>query len=170
MLESLLGAGKIVNTHGVRGELKILPWADTPDFLAAFERLYIDGAPVKILSARVHKGCVIAALDGVCGISDAMKLLNKTVYIARSDARLEEGRYFVADLIGLSAIDAETGENLGTVQDVLALPSNNVYVISGKSGPDGCRGREILVPAVPEFVKEISLDGGHIKLRLIEGM
>ena len=157
-----LEAGKIVNTHGVRGEVKLQPWADSPGFLASFESLYIDGSPVKVLSARVHKGCVIAALEGVSDIDGAIRLKNKTVFIARDDAVLEEGRHFVADLIGLRAVDAETGGELGLISDMLSLPANDVYVIEG--------AREILVPAVPEFVEEISITGGYVKFRLIDGM
>jgi len=162
MRDRFLEAGKIVNTHGIRGELRLQPWADSPDFLAGFERLYIDGAPVKVQTARIHKGCVIATLEGVTDIDSAIRLKNKTIYIDRQDAELEEGRHFIADLLGLLALDADTGEELGTVADVLTRPANNVYVIKGI--------REILVPAVPDFVVEINVEDGYIKLRLIEGM
>jgi len=162
MGSGFLEAGKIVNTHGIRGEVKLQPWADSPGFLASTERLYIDGAPVKILSARVHKGCVIAALEGVSDIDGAIKLKNKTVYISRDDVKLEEGVFFLADLIGLRAVDAVTGGDLGLVSDILSLPANDVYVITGM--------REILVPAVPEFVEEIDMAVGQIRFRLIEGM
>lgn len=162
MGDMLLEAGKIVNTHGLSGEVKIQPWADSPEVLTSLERLYIDGTPIKILSARVHKGCVIAALEGVEDVDSAIGLKNLTVFIDRNDVLLEEGRHFVADLIGLRAINADTDEQLGTVADVLSLPANNVYVIKGE--------REILIPAVPDFVDKIDISGGYIKLRLIEGM
>ncbi|MCL2402134.1 MAG: ribosome maturation factor RimM [Oscillospiraceae bacterium] len=159
---NLLEAGKIVNTHGIKGEVRIQPWADSPAFLAEFESLYIDGVPRKVLSSRVHKNFVIAAFDGVVDINGAIALKNKTVSISRDDVALEEGRHFVADLIGLAAIDAESGEELGVVQDILERPANNVYVIKGV--------REILIPAVPEFVDEINVEAGYIKFRLIEGL
>ena len=157
-----LEAGRIINTHGIRGEVRLQPWADSPEFLAGFEHLYIDGVPTKVLSARVHKGCVIAALEGVYDIDAAIKLKNKTVSIDRDDVSLEEGRHFIIDLIGLLALDADTGMELGTVADVLSLPSNDVYIIKGE--------KEILVPAVPDFVKEINIEAGFIRLHLIEGM
>jgi 16S rRNA processing protein RimM len=162
MENRFLEAGKIVNTHGIHGEIKIQPWADSPDFIAGFERLYIDGEPVKVLAAKVHKGCVIASLAGVSDSDGAIRLKNKTVFIDRRDTRLEEGRYFVADLKGLRALDVDTGEELGIVDDVLSLPANDVYVIKGS--------REILVPAVPDFIKEICIESGYIKLRMIEGL
>ena len=162
MKSKYLEAGSIVGTHGVRGEVRIRPWADSAGFLAGFERVYIDGEPVRVLSARVHKGFVIALLEGVADINGAIKLKNKTVSIDRGDAVLEEGRHFVADIIGLRAIDAGTGHELGTVADVLTLPANSVYVIRGE--------REILVPAVEEFIVETDLNAGYVKIRLIEGM
>jgi 16S rRNA processing protein RimM len=162
MRDNLLEAGKIVNTHGMRGEVKILPWADTPDFIADFQRLYIDGEPINVLRARVLKGCVVAALDGIDDVEGASRLRNKIISIARDDVELEEGRHFIKDLVGLRALDAETDADLGTVADVLSLPANNVYVIKG--------AREILVPAVPDFVDEINTERGYIKFHLIEGM
>jgi len=162
MSDKFLKVGKIVNTHGVRGEVKILPWADSPEFLAGFERVYIDGEPIKVEKTRVHKNSVIATFGGVSDIDGAVKLRGKTVFIARGDVTLEEGRHFIADLIGLRAVDASTGEELGHVADVLSRPANDVYVIQGE--------REILIPAVPEFVEEVNVNEGFISFRLIEGM
>jgi 16S rRNA processing protein RimM len=162
MKRELIETGKIVNTHGVRGEVKILPWADSPEFLLDFDHFYIDGAEVEVLSARIHKGCVIAAFDGVADIESAAALRNKVISIKKEDANLEEDAYFVADLIGITDIDHETGEKLGLLAEILPLPQGNVYVIRGE--------REILVPAVPEFIKETNLQDGYVKLRVIEGL
>ena len=161
-MEKYLEAGKIVNTHGIRGEVKIQPWADSPDFLTPIKQFYIDGEPITVTSAKAHKGCVIAALDGVTDFDGAIKLKNKTIYIDRSDAQIEEGRHFIADLIGLRAIDAETGAEFGRISDVLSLPSNDVYVIAGS--------REILVPAVPDFIIETNIEDGFVRIRLREGL
>ena len=162
MDNNLLEAGKIINTHGIHGEVKLQPWADSADFLQSFGHLYIDGEKTGVVSSRVHKGCLIAAFDGVSDIEGAIRLKNKIVCINRDDIRLEEGRHFVADLIGLRAVDASTGSDLGKVADLLSLPANDVYVIKGE--------REIMVPAVPEFVKEINIECGFISFKLIEGM
>jgi len=162
MNRNFLEAGKIVNTHGILGEVKIQPWADSAEFLMEFDEIFIDGNPVKVISARVHKSCVIAALEGIFNIDDALKLKNKIIYIDKDKVSLEEGQHFVADLIGLCAICVDTNAELGTVTEVLALPSNNVYVIKGE--------REIMVPAVPDFIDSIDLNAGIIRVRLIEGM
>ena len=162
MKERFLEAGRIVNTHGISGEVKIQPWADSPSFLTGFKYFYINGTPVNVLSARVHKDCVLAVLEGVDDISAAIKLKNKTIFIDREDTKLDEGRHFVADLIGLTALDAQTGAELGVISDVLTLPSNDVYVISGE--------REMLVPAVPEFIVESDLEEGYVRIHVIEGL
>ena len=161
-MNQFLEAGRIVNTHGIQGEVKIQPWANSPEFLCGFNTLYIDGKPVKVLSSRVHKTTVIAQIEGVDTIDDAIRLKNKTVSIARGDAHLQDGEYFISDLIGLSAIDDTTGEELGRITEIIPLSSNNVYVIAG--------AREILVPGVPEFVKKIDMAAGRVMFRLIEGM
>ncbi|MCL1835239.1 MAG: ribosome maturation factor RimM [Oscillospiraceae bacterium] len=161
-MDKYLEAGQIVGTHGLRGEVRIVPWADSPGFLAGFERMYIDGKEFRVLSARVSKNLVLVSFEGVEGIDDAIRLKGKVVHIDRSDAAIPEGRYFVADLIGLTALDAGTGEPLGRIAEVLSLPSNEVYVIRG--------AREMLIPAVPDFIAETDIEDGIIKIRVIEGV
>ena len=160
-MREYLDCGQIVNTHGVRGEVRIVPWADSPDFLCRFSTLYIDGAPRRVLSGRVHKGSVIAKLEGADTVEDAMLLRDKTVQIRRADAKLPEGAFFLADVIGLKVVD-EAGQTLGTLKEVLSPSVQQVYVVEGE--------REIMIPAVPEFILETNITDGYIKVRLIEGM
>lgn len=162
MTHQFLETGKIVNTHGLRGEVIIQPWADSPEFLCNFKTLYIDNVPRKVLNAYVHKSNVIVLFEGISTIDDAIRLKNKVVSIARSDANLTGGTYFVSDLVGTTAIDESTGLELGRISEIMTLPQNNVYVISGP--------REILVPAVPEFIKDVDLIEGRVLVHLIEGM
>lgn len=162
MNQAYIEAGQVVNTHGVQGEVKIMPWADSPEFLLDFDTIYIDDRPVKIRSARVHKNCVLATLEGVDGVDAAMLLKGKTIYLARADIHLPEGRFFLADLMGLEVRDADSGETLGVLADILTPPANLVYVVKGK--------REYLIPAVEEFIIETNLDAGFMRVRLLEGM
>lgn len=163
MKHRYLEAGKIVNTHGIAGEVKILPWADEPAFLLSFQTLYIDEQPVKLRAARVHKNCVLAKLEGVEDINAAMRLKDKVVCIDREDAQLEEGAFFLADLMGLEVRDADSGAVLGQIDDVLTPPASNVYVVKGGA-------KEHMIPAVPEFILETNVDEGYVLVRLIEGM
>lgn len=162
MKQEFLEGGQIVNTHGIRGEVKIVSWCDTPEYLAGFSTLYIDNTPVTVRSARTHKGNVIASLDGFDDVNAAMTLKNKIVYLSRSDAKLPEGQFFLADLIGLPVFDADTGKELGILEDILTPSIQKVYVVRGQ--------REILIPAVEQFIIETNLESGYIKVRLIEGM
>ena len=162
MKNQFLEAGQIVNTHGVQGEVKIVPWCDSPEFLLQLDTLYLDGAPVKVRAARVHKGNVLAALEGVADVNAAMALKGKIVSIDRSGVVLPEGRHFIADLLGLEVLDAGSGEKLGVVADVLTPPAHEVYVVKGE--------HEYMIPAVDEFLAETNVEGGYIKVRLIEGM
>ena len=163
MKNRFLEAGQIVNTHGIRGEVKIVPWCDSPEFLLQFDTLYLDEEPIRVLEARAHKGNVLARLEGVDDVNAAMVLKGRTVSIDRTGVVLPEGRHFIADLMGLDVLDADSGEKLGVVADVLTPPAHEVYVVKGA----GC---EYLIPAVDEFLIETNVEGGYIKVRLIEGM
>ena len=163
MKNRFLEAGQIVNTHGIRGEVKIVPWCDSPEFLLQFDTLYLDEKPVKVLETRAHKGNVLARLEGVDDVNAAMVLKGRTVSIDRTGVVLPEGRHFLADLMGLDVLDADSGEKLGIIADVLTPPAHEVYVVKGA----GC---EYLIPAVDEFLAETNVEGGYIKVRLIEGM
>jgi len=160
-MKKYLEAGIVVNTHGIKGEVKIQPWADSAEFLSDFRRLYIDGKPIELESARVHKDCLIAQFKGVSDINTAMVLKNKIVSIDRDDAKLPKGAFFISDLIGATVSD-ERGNELGKLTDVLELPSSNVYVVTGD--------REILIPAVPQFIIKTDADAGIVTVRLIDGM
>lgn len=159
--QQYIEAGKIVNTHGVRGEVKIQVWLDSPEFMRRFKTVYIDSKPVGLLSSRAHKGFLIAMLDGVEDINAAMSLKNKTVYIDRADAPLKKGEYFLCDIIG-SRVETEAGELVGTLEDILETPASSVYIVRGEA--------EHMIPAVPEFVLKTDAENGIITVHLIEGM
>lgn len=161
MKQQYLEAGKITNTHGVRGEVRITPWADSAEFLRGFRTLYIDEAPVQVLHSRVHKNQLIAQLAGYDDVNAAMTLKNKVVCIDRADAKLPEGRFFLQDLMGMRVV-SDAGEALGALADVLELPQGNVYVVRGE--------REILIPDVPEFILNIDPARDEITVHLLEGM
>ena len=161
-MKKLLEAGLIVNVHGIRGEVKIEPWSNSPDFLLGFKNFYIDGASFQIISAKVYKNHVIAKLSGVDDIGTADALRSKVVMIDAALYKLPPGKFFFKDLIGLEAVDAQTGNSLGVVTEIMDLPAGDVYVIAGDT--------EHLVPSAPEFIEEIDLARGIIRVKLIEGM
>ena len=115
----------------------------------------------KLLSAREHKGFLIAQLEGVADVNAAQALKNRVVQIARADARLPRGAFFLQDIIGASVVD-ESGAEVGTLAEVLELPTQRVYVVRGET--------EHLIPAVPAFILNTDAEAGVITVRLIEGM
>ena len=165
MKEQYLEVGEVTNVHGLMGEVRVQPWADSPDFLCRFKTLYVDKThwPIEVERARVHKNMVIIKFHGVTDVNGALAMRNAILYIDRDDANLPKGSFFLADIYGLEVRDAQTDEVLGKVDDILTPPANNVYVVRGGK-------REIMIPAVDQFVKEINVDEGYMKVALIEGM
>ena len=159
-MERYLEAGLIVATHGVRGEIKILPWADGPEFLLEFDHLYIGGKPYTVEGGRVHKTCALVKLVGLDTIEAVTPLMQQVVKVDREEVELEEGYHFIADLIGLKVL--ADGEEIGTLKEVLSLPGNDVYVVKGR--------HEYMIPVVKEFVEEPDLQAGTVTVHLIEGM
>ena len=163
MVLEFITAGQIVNTHGIRGEIKILPQGVDVDILNRVKTIYIDGEPRTVSASRVHKGCLLAKLPGVDDMDAALALKNKTVTIRRKDVKLPKGIYFDQELIGLAARNAETGEELGTLEEVMDYPAHKVYAVRG--GKD-----EYLIPAVPAFVKAIDIKENTIDIFVWEGL
>ena len=159
--KAFIEAGRIVNTHGVAGEVKIEVWLDSPQFLRRCGRVFLNGTERKFLSARAHKQFLIAKLEGVEDLNAAMALKGRVVEIAREDAKLPRGAYFIQDILGARVVD-EQGNELGRLEDVLERPASNVYMVRGES--------EHLIPAVPEFILNTDAEAGVITVHLIEGM
>ena len=160
MKSPYLPTGQIVNTHGLKGYVKIQPWADDPADLLDFDRFFIDGREYEVEQASLQKSMVLLKLAGVDTIDEAAKLRNKELLIAREDVELEEGVVFIADLIGLTVL--ADGVEIGKITEVLTPPGNDVYVVKGE--------REYLIPAVKEFVEELNPAAGFVRVHLIEGM
>jgi len=159
--KDFIEAGRIVNTHGIAGEVKIEVWLDSPRFLKSCKRIFISGREYAFVSAREHKGMLIAKLQGVEDVNAAMTLKGRELSILKSDARLPRGAFFLQDIIGAAVVDEVQGE-IGKLVDVLETPANRVYVVKGET--------EHLIPAVPEFIMSTDAEAGIIKVRLIEGM
>ena len=166
MNKTYLECGKIINTHGIKGAVKSESWCDSPYVLADLERIFIENngsfKEYEIRNASVFKQFVILELDGVMTIEAAERLKNQIIYLSRDDIELEEGEVFIADLIGLPVIDADSGVEYGTVTDVMNTGASDIYVIKTPTG-------EAMMPAVKDFVKDIDLEKG-IFVKPIEGM
>lgn len=166
MKKQFLEAGKIVGTHGVRGEMRIDPWCDSPAFLSQFKTLYLNKGekPIEV-SCRPHKNIVLAKAKGVDSIESAELLRGQIVYINRDDVRLPEGKNFIQDLIGCRVLDADDSSiEYGVISDVFKTGANDVYTVKNSEG------REFLVPVIDSVIVARNVDEGYVLLRPIEGL
>ena len=161
MKQNFIDAGEIVTTHGIRGEVKVLPWLDSADMLCEFERCRIDGKEYKIENCRVQKSCNLVKLQGVDTMEAAQAMRGKTVQLYRED--IDEDVIFGVELLGVEVFCE--GKNIGKITEVLDYPGNPVDVI----GDDKVKAR-YMIPAVKEFILSTELDKNEMLVRLIEGM
>ena len=150
-----LEAGQIVTTHGVRGEIKVLPWADGPEFLMDFDRVRIDGREYRVESCRVQKSCNLLKLEGIDTMEAAQAMHGKTLEIYREDA--DSDIIFAVELIGMEVYQDDS--MIGKLVDVLDYPGNKVYVVKGE--------KEYMIPAVKAFVLSTDMDHNRMQVKQI---
>lgn len=151
-------AGEIVTTHGVRGEVKVLSWLDSPEMLCEFDRCRISGREYAMDAVRVQKTCNLVKLRGVDTMEDAQKLRGKTMELYRED--ISDELIFAAELVDVEVY--ADGACIGKIKEVLDCPGNSVYVVQGE--------REYLIPAVKEFILSTDLERNQMQVKLLKGM
>ena len=151
-------AGEIVNTHGIRGEVKVLCWLDDPEMLCEFDRCRIDGKDYTMEQVRVQKTCNLVKFQGVDTMDAAQAMRGKTIELYRED--IDDEVIFAAELIGVDVYS--DGQFVGKIKDVLDYPGNSVYVVKGE--------HEYMIPAVKAFILSTDVDGNRMEVKLIEGM
>ena len=151
-------AGEIVTTHGVKGEVKVLPWLDSPEDLCDFDRCRIGGAEYTIESCRVQKTCNLVKLSGIDTMEAAQAMRGKIIELYRED--IDDEIIFAAELIGMEVFC--DGEQIGVIKDVLDYPGNSVYVVKGQY--------EYMIPAVKQFILSTDMENNRMQVKLIEGM
>ena len=166
-MNDYLAVGKVVNVHGVRGELRVLPI--TSD-LSRFDYLLFvttnwEGKPkeFRVTGTRLFKNLVLLKLNGINNRDDAEKLKSQELLVERKHARpLEEDEYFICDIIGVEVYEDDTC--LGTLEDVLETGSNDVYIIKK---PDG---KELLLPALKSVVEKVDIEEKRMQVKIPEGL
>ena len=151
-------AGEIVTTHGIKGEVKVLPWLDSPEDLCDFDRCRIDGKEFEIEQCRVQKTCNLVKFAGIDTMEAAQAMRGKRIELYRED--IDDEVIFAAELIGMEVFC--DGELIGKIKEVLDYPGNSVYVIKG--------AREYMIPAVKEFILSTDMEKNEMQVKLIEGM
>ncbi len=167
MIKEFLEVGQIVGTHGIRGEMRVNPWADSPEFLKQFKTLYFDKKgekALKVLAARPHGNVVILKADGIDTVEAASAMRNKVLFIRRADAKIAEDSYFIEELIGCGVFDADD-ESIcyGTLTDVSETGANDVWYIEKD-------GKEYLIPAIPDVVIRVDVADNKVIIRPLKGI
>lgn len=164
MLKQYLEAGKIVGTHGLKGEVRVEPWCDSAAFLCKFKKLYYaDGTEISVVSAKVHKNIAILQFRNITKIEQADLLRGKIIYINRNDVRLPKNTHFIQDIIGIKVYDADSGKLYGDITDVLKTGANDVYQITNN-------GKDYLIPVISDVVIETDVENKTMKIRPIKGI
>lgn len=166
-MDSLLEVGQIVNSYGIKGFLKVVPLVDNNNQFKEFEKLYIQEnkkyRELKLQEVKFSKNLVLLKVEGIDSIEEALKLKNLYLYAKREDIKLEEGAYFIVDLIGLE-VYTEEGKLLGTLKEVLQPGANDVYVVENK------QKEQILLPVIPDVVKQINIAEKKVIVHLLNGL
>ncbi len=167
MIKEYLDIGQIVGTHGVRGEIKVNPRCDAPAFIKQFKTLYFDKKGEKsidVISCRTHGNLALLKLSGVDTVEAAVTLRSKVLYMKRSDAKIPQGSYFIAELTDCRVVDVDDESKIyGTLTQVSETGANDVWHI--KSGE-----KEYLIPAIPSVVIDVDVVQGVIKIRPLKGI
>ena len=165
-MKKYLEIGKIVSVHGLKGDVKVEPWCNEPEFICEFDKLYSkDGKKeFEVERSRVQKNMVIMKLKGVDSVEEGQALRNKILFMDREDVGLEEGYYFFQDLIGLTVIDVDNQRVYGEIKDVFQTGANDVYHIKSEDG------KEYYIPAIADVIIKTDLQDGKMYIRPLEGL
>ncbi len=161
-----LQAGQIVGTHGVRGEVRVDSWCDSPAEFAKLKTLYTDnqGGGRLLVKSRPHGRVALCQIKGVDTVEAATALRGTVLYLHRDDLKLPAGSYFISDLIDMQVVDADTDAVYGVITEVSHTGSNDVYHLRM---PDG---REVLIPAIPAIVSTVDIDAGVMRIVPMKGL
>ncbi|MBQ7296118.1 MAG: 16S rRNA processing protein RimM [Clostridia bacterium] len=166
MIKDYLEIGKITSTHGIKGEMRVQPWCDSPEYMKRFKTLYLDKKgekPLKV-SSRPNGNMVIMKVQGIDTVEEASKYRDKILYMKRSDAKLPEGTWFIQELIDCTVIDADDESiTYGIISDVSQTGANDVWHIMKGD-------KEYLIPAIPSVVISTDVIEGIIKIRPLKGI
>ena len=167
-MEQYLRVGILTNTHGLKGEVKVLPTTEDPDRFLDLTRVFVEldrgqKRELPLESVRFFKQFVICKFSGLDRIEDVVALKGLDLLIPREEGiPLEEGEFYIADLLGME-VHTDEGEFLGTVTDVIQTGANDVYVVRGEGG-------EILLPAIAECVLSVSPEENRMLVHRMKGL
>ncbi len=163
-MNNLLEIGQIVNTRGLRGEVKIMPWCDDPCIFEDLDFVLIDDCEYTIQTVKYHKNFVILKLEGIDTIETAEKYRNKVIFVEREMlGELPEGTYYICDLLGCN-VETVAGQALGKIDDVIKTGGNDVYSVKSDEG------KQILIPVIDDVVKSVNIEERLILIEPLKGL
>ena len=163
-MEKDLEIGQIVNTHGLRGDLKVMPWCDDPTVFDELAYVIIDETEYNIEKSRMQKNMVLLKLEGIDNINEAEKYRNKILTVPREEmGDLPEGTYYICDLLGC-CVETVSGRALGEIVDIIKTGSNDVYVVEDSSK------KQVLIPVIDEVVKSVDIEEKMIVIEPLKGL
>ena len=163
-MENLLEIGQIVNTHGLRGDLKVMPWCDDPEVFHELAYVLIDGQEFEIQKSSIHKNMVLLKLEGIDHINDAEGYRNKVLTVPREElGELPEGTYYICDLLGCE-VETVEGRFLGKICDIIKTGSNDVYVVEDESR------KQVLIPVIDEVICSVDIEAKRIVIKPLKGL
>ncbi len=159
-MEQFLSVGQIINTHGVKGELKVYPLTDDVKRFRKLKKVYIDNEERTIIWCKIMPKVVIIKIEGIETLEEAFSLKQKYLKVKREEAvTLKKDSYFVADIVGSRVID-ENDKELGCVDEVIFTGSNDVYWIKGEN--------ELLIPAIKTVVVKVDIEEKLIVIKPVD--
>ncbi len=166
MKKQFLEIGKIVAVQGLKGEVRVQYYCDSAEVICGFERLFLGKEKQELALARAypHKTLVILKFKNIDTIEQAKPLVGKMLYMNREDAELEQGVYFIQDIIGLEVRNADTSEVYGKVEEIYQNGAADVYSIRTEDG------RQLMFPSIPQVLIKTDIDGGYILIRPLDGL
>ncbi len=168
MIKEYLEIGQIVSTHGIKGEVRLNPWCDTPAFVKKFKTLYRDekgSSSFKVVACRPHGNVAVLKLEGIDTVEQAQRLRNTVLYMKRSDVNLPEGKWFISELIGCTVLDYDNeGICYGTITDVDSGMANDIWYITTPEG------KEVLIPAIKDVVIKCDVAQDKAYIRPLRGL
>lgn len=155
--------GKIVNTHGLRGHVKVEPWCDGIETFEYLKRVYVNNVEYGIENVKQQKNLFLLKLKDLDIVEDAQKLKNKVIYANEDEMLpLPEGVFYIKDIIGLEVYDGD--RFIGEIVDWIETGANNVYVIKRPNGKD------VLIPAIDSVINEVDIENKKMSVNMLEGL
>ncbi len=167
MIKEYLEIGQVGTTHGVRGEVRLNPWCDGPEFVKKFKTLYRDDKgqqPLKVVACRPHGNVAIVKFEGISSIEQASALKGAVLYMKRADVNLPEGKWFISELIGCTVLDADDNSICyGTIENVEPVVANDIWYINTPNG-------QVIIPAIKDVVIKCDVADNKVYIRPLRGL